>query len=254
MTRKHLWAICIAFASHGLGRADPAEPALSRDALNAAPEVSRKEVAATDHKITYIRIRTPALPKLPPAPEPQPLTAEEQATSDRMAEKAYVSLDLSATVYLGGKHPVTELRWRDESGENEYIAYSNADFRYLSHLNQIETATTVYAWFPFLYVYEISNWPADQKPPIPPGLPFESGVAEYFVDSRVAALKAEETTLAGLDNLHAYYQVHAAALKTDHVRREAESEAREKQLRDHPPIKPDTVIHFWPVQSRLNPR
>ena len=217
-------------------------------------EVTRKVVTLGDHKITYIRIRPPSLPQLPPAPAPRPLTTEEQATFDRMAEKAYAMLNLTVTVYLGGPQPISELRWRDETGEKSFRAWSNVDFRYLTQLLQFETQTTVFSWFPMVDEVALSEWPADQPSPVPSGLQFDPGVAEYFVDSQVAALKSEETTLAGLDYLHAFSQLHAAELKTDYERREADYVAREKALREHPPKTPDTVIHFWPVQSRLNPR
>ena len=217
-------------------------------------EVARKIVTLKDHTVTYIRIRPPSLPQLPPAPAPRPLTAEEQANSDRMAEKAYAMLDLTVTVYLGGPHPVSELRWRDETGDLSFRAWSNVDFRYLTRLSQFETATTVYAWFPFVDEVALSDFPADQPPPIPSGLQFEPGTAEYFVDSQLAGLKSEEATLEGLDYLHAFSQLHAAELKADYERREAEYTAHEKELRENPPKTPDSVIHFWPVQSRLNPR
>ncbi len=87
---------------------------------------------------------------LPPTPAPRPVTPEEQAVSDRMEEKVYAMLNVRATVYLGDKTPVTELRWRNEAGALEYVAFSNVDFRYLTQLSTLETETTVYSWFPFV--------------------------------------------------------------------------------------------------------
>lgn len=226
----------------------------SADGIGPVTEVTRKVVTLTDHKITYVRIRPPNLPLLPPAPAPRPLTPEEQAASDLRADKANAMLNLTVTVYLGGPQPVSELRWHDEAGELSFRAWSNVDFRYLTQLSQFETATTVYFWFPFVDEVPLANFPANQPSPIPAGLQFEPGVAEYYLEAGIADLKSEEATLAGLDYLHAYFQLHAAELKADYERREAESAAREKQLREHPPITPDSVIHFWPVQSRLNPR
>jgi hypothetical protein len=217
-------------------------------------EVARKVVSAGDHKITYVRIRPPSLPQLPPPPEPRPPTAEEQAAAERIAAKPCATLNVSATVYLGGAQPVTELRWHDDTGALFFRAWSNVDFRHLTQLLQFETATTVYAWFPMVDEVALSDWPADQASPIPADLQFEPGVAEYYIESGVASLASEETTLAGLDYLHAFSQLHAAALKADYEHREADCAAREKELREHPPKTPDTVIQFWPVQSRLNPR
>lgn len=217
-------------------------------------EVTRKEVTLEDHKITLIRVRPPALPKTTaaPVPAPRPLTAEEKAYEERVAKKAYAMLQLSATVYLGGKTPVTELRWRNDTGDTEYRVWSNADFRYLTQLSTLETETTVYSWFPFLDEWNLLDWPIDQPSPIPAGLDFSATETEYFIDARTKELKDQEVTLAGLDYLHAYYQIHYKELKADHEKRAVENAAREKALRENPPVKPDTVIHFWPEQSRIN--
>jgi hypothetical protein len=214
-------------------------------------ELSRKVVDYGDHKVSLVRIRPPNLPKAPlPPPSPVP-TAEEQATAERYAKKGYAMLSVTATVYRGNP-TITELTWRDDSGENEYRAWSNADFRYLTQLPSLETETMVYCWFPFIFEYDLSDWPADQKSPIPRGLKFSRTAAEYYVDERAKALKDQEVTLAGLDYLHAYYQIHYKELKADYEKREAENEAREKELRKNPPKTPDTIIHFWTVKSRLN--
>jgi len=217
-------------------------------------ELARRVVAADTHKITYIRIRPPSLPLLPPPPTPRPLTTEEQSTLARLAEKSYVTLNITATVYLGGICPVTKLRWRDANGELSFVAWSNVDFRHLTQIHQFETENTVYAWFPFVDEIVLAEWPSDQPQPIPADLQFAPGFCEYYLNAETAGLKSEETILAGLDYLHAYAQLNATQLKADFELRLAEAAAREKRLREHPPKTPDTVIHFWPVQSHLNPR
>lgn len=215
-------------------------------------EVGRKVIVADGHTVTLIRVRPPALPKLPAQPAPPPASAEEQATSERYARKGHAMLNVSVTVYLGGKTPVTEIRWRSESGETEYRAWSNVDFRYLAQLPSIETEETVYSWFPFIDQCDLKDWPADQKFPIPAGINFSPSEAEYFIDSRTKESKDQEVTLAGLDYLHAYYQINYADLKAGYEKRQAENEERERQLRENPPKKPDTVIHFWPEKSQIN--
>lgn len=217
-------------------------------------EVTRKVVQLDGHQATFIRVRPPILP-LPPTPRaaPEP-TSKEIVAAEAYAEKPYVSLTLSATVYIGGKSPVTELRWRDETGKIEHRAYSNADFRYLLQLTMLETETTVYSWFPFLDVLDLTQWPSDQKSPLPPGLVFTTSEPEYLVDSVASTLAQEETTLAGLDYLHAYYSLNYADLKADYENRELLSAAAEKQLRKHPPETPDTTLYFWPIKSRVNSR
>ena len=216
-------------------------------------EISRKEVRMGDHTLTLIRVRPPVLPKAPPPPAPLAATAAETPTADRLAEKAFASLNLSIAVYLG-KPTVTELRWRDESGKKEYKAWSNADFRYLTQLSSLETPTTVYQWLPFVEVYNVADLPAGEKPALPKGLRLDPRGADYIVNLSARELPNEETTLAGLDYLHAYYQLHYAELKADYDKREAENAAREKELRENPPRIPDSVVRYWPIKSRVNPR
>jgi len=209
-------------------------------------EITRKEVTIGDHKMTLIEVRPPVLPKAPPPPAPPPLTADQQATADRLAQKAYVSLSLTATVYIG-KSTVTELRWRDDAGTTEYRAWSNADFRYLAQLRQIETEATVYDLQPFLLLqaYAPGDLPPGQKPPIPSGLNLSQTDADYVIDASTKDLAGQELTLAGLDCLHAYYKINYADLKAAYEKAQAASDAQEKQLRLHPPKTPDTTIRFW---------
>jgi hypothetical protein len=212
-------------------------------------EISRKEVRMGDHTLTLIRVRPPVLPKAPSPPAPLATTAEQSATSGRLAEKACASLNLTVTVYLG-RPTVTELRWRDESGKKEYKAWSNADFRYLTQLPSLETPTTVYQWFPFVEVYNLADLPPGTKPPLPKGLKLDPRGADYAVNLSAKELPQEETTLAGLDYLHAYYQLHYAELKANYDKREGENAAREKELRIHPPKTPDTTLRYWIPAAR----
>ena len=163
-----------------------------------------------------------------------------------MEQKGHITLNVTATVYLTGGRAITELRWRDKSGELSYRAYSNADFRYLRQLSQFETETDVYLWFPFIDAHDLAQWPADEQSPLPPGLEFSSTETEYFVEERAQGLADQETTLVGLDYLHAYYQLHFSALKADYEKRVVEGAERERQLRENPPKPANTTLRFWP--------
>jgi hypothetical protein len=207
-------------------------------------EISRRVINLGDHTMTLIRVRPPVLPKAPPPPAAPAPTADQIATEERMAKKSFASLNLTATVYLG-KQTVTELRWRDETGEKEYQAWSNVDFRYLTQLSSFETPTTVYQWFPFVDAYMLSDFPAGQKPPIPKGLKLSSKGVDYVASLNTKDLVAQESTLTGLDYLHAFYELHYAELKASYEKTEAENAAREEQLRLNPPKTPDTTLRFW---------
>ena len=240
------YLICTVFLAVLCRAVDTATSVSQSGAAVQFSEITRKEVTIGDHKMTLIRVRPPVLPKAPPPPEPPPLAADQQATEARLAKKAYASLNLTATVYIG-KPTVTELRWRDDAGKTEYLAWSNADFRYLAMLPQIETATTVYDWQPMLVLqaYAPGDFPAGQRPPIPTGLNLSATDTDYAIDASVKDLSGQETTLAGLDCLHAYYQVHYAELKAAYEKAKAASDARDRQLRLHPPKTPDTTLRFW---------
>ena len=230
-----VWLVTLAIASPATDTARP---------LVQFSEISRREITVGDHKMTLIRVRPPALPKAPPPPAPPAPTPEQKATEERLAKKAFAALNLTAIVYLG-KQTITELRWRDETGEKEYQAWSNADFRYLNQLPYLETPTIVYMWMPFVEAYTLADFPAGEKPPIPKGLKLGGKGADYVVDLNAQDLVGQEVTLAGLDYLHAYYQLHYKELKAAYEKKELENAAREKELALHPPKTPDTTIRWW---------
>lgn len=215
-------------------------------------ELGRKAVNMGDHTVTLVRVRPPQLPKAAPPPLPEPLTAVQRERIEELEKKAHATLNITATVYLDGKQTITELRWRnEETGNLEYVAYSNADFRLLTQLHHLETETTVYSWFPFVSAYSLADWSEEPNArfPIPAGLTFSSEV-EYFVDSRAKDVSGQETTLAGLDYLHAYYQLHYKELKAAYEKREAETAAREEELRKNPPKTPDATLRWWPLPTQ----
>lgn len=214
-------------------------------------ELSRKVVQKDGHTLTLIRVRPPVLPPPPQIEPTREPTPEELADMLEAEQKRYVSLGVSVTVYLrDGKPPISELRWRDADGNLTYKAWSNVDFRYMTQLHHLETDEVVYSWFPFVDAWNLAELPDDHPNPIPADVTFPAaGPAEYLLDSRTVESETEKDVLAGLDYLHAYYQLNFPRLKEIHEKLWAENAAREKELRDNPPVRPDTDIHFWPVKS-----
>jgi hypothetical protein len=246
--RYHFFLACIIVSFGGGVTAEPLREAIC------FTEVARKQVNAGDHTITLIRVRPPVLPKALPPQESRLPSAEDLATAERYAGKGHATLSVSATVYLGGPTPITEIRWRNETGDTEHHAWSNVDFRYLAQIPTLETETTVYIWFPFIESFDLKDRPTDQNSSTLAGLSFSPTEAEYFLDSRTKESKEHETTLAGLDHLHAYYKIHYPTLKADYEKRMAENAERERQQRENPPKTSDVTIHFWPIKSTANPQ
>jgi hypothetical protein len=206
---------------------------------DATPEfsiVARKEVKLDDHKITYVRVKPPKnLPKLPPTPVAAEPTSEQMARWKELETKTHVQLNNSCVVYLT-KPKITQIKLRVD--DKEFTCYSNVDFRNLSAVNSLEDANTVYSWFP---------WISESEPDgsIPAGLELSTTEAEYIVEASEADVAKYEEQFKGLDLLHAYFTVHKDTLIADRIKRETEAEAREKELRENPPKKQDTVIYFW---------
>jgi hypothetical protein len=219
--------------------------------LESAPVLARKVVDHGTHTSTYTRIRPPVLAKRPVSPpEPQQeLTSEAREAMERMAAKEYLSLSVTATVYVGTNQTVTALRWWDQDTGQQYQAYSNADFRHLTQIRDIETETHIYAWFPFVDSYELADMPAEEPNPIPAGITFEPGVVEYLLEKRAKADASQARTLDLLDHVHALYQISLPELKADYEKRMKEAAEREEELRKNPPVPRSTQTYWW-----FNPR
>lgn len=214
-------------------------------------ELARKVVDRGHHKITYIRITPPKLPALP-VPPPAPVTAPTPEVLAAMAAreaKTYVQLSVWATVYSGsGNRPtVSDLNWWHEG--KRYQAWSNADFRLLAQVSEIETETHVYGWMPFSSEGSIEGVAAAD---LPAGFSLFTPTdvsPQYYFEGTAEDMEPVADTLTGLDYFHAYYQLHHTRLAEEYARQMAEAAAHAEELaKNPPPPRRDTVIHFWPVK------
>lgn len=186
-------------------------------------------------------VEPPVLPARPvPTPAPQPVLTPEQEQAELLREqKEWKSLCFEATVY---SHRVTEIKW---GNQGQYRVYSNIDFCHFSHLMEVETDTTVFSVFYFLFD---QTWEAD--PDIAARLPassaFPQGTFSYIVDKTCTPL-AED--LAWLNSIHKYYNANSAQLAADYNKRVAEWRAKELWNQANPPIPQNTVMNFWPIKS-----
>ena len=219
---------------------EPVNPAAVEKPERNFQVLERTVIKRGDHSIIYQRVAPPP-PTTPSAPAPVPvakaLTPQELEAQQRREAKQQAALFFSATVM---DQRVTELRWSEEG--KEYRAFSNIDFRYFSGMGEIETANAIYTLM----------------------LALDSGTAETLVERtrefpQIAVLPKERAAwvpadgsvqtstmvMTALDAIHPYFDAHREALIRQYGEREAANVERERQLRERPPVRKDTVINFW---------
>lgn len=215
--------------------------------------LTRFSVNLADHLITYQRIAPPLLVAPPAA-----MTARQQLSTSAArsgdsprSTKKWRSLFLSATVYAPRS---TELRWWD--GPRESRAWSNVDFNDLAATTEIETDDAV--WVVFMAVDN-----ATERSPAPKSDLERLGKLNdlrpryvlateqrAFADKSEAAVP-DDSTLAAIDALHAFYAANHTRLAEERTLREAERASTENALREHPRVREDTTINYWPEKSRV---
>lgn len=248
MKRRHAQIVSSLIFSSMIWATAQAEEAISPTAVFS--EISRKTVDLGDRRITYVRIRPPLFPSLSakPAAAAVPIvSAEAQVALDELGAKDFVDLGVGANVYYGeNQRPVTELRWHDEQGL-QYIAWSSADFRYLSQLRNFESSTTVYQWFPMVTPLEFVD--PREKAPVPDGLALRLTDVEYHVCFEAKDDASQEKVLDGLDLIHAYYQLHYKELKAAYEELQARIAEDERLRILNPPAPKDATIRFWKIAA-----
>lgn len=201
------------------------------------------------------RVVPPVLAEQPAAvvtPAPQLVSPEMLEAALRWERKKYEVIFISALVY---DRAVTQLQWYQEGRVLE--AFSNIDFNYFSGVNEIETDDTIY-WLIMgigdqtrAGVDAVNRAVAEQglaeslRITVPPLAQFSATRSEYFLTE-----KSGQPTLANvptaIDALHVYFDAHRQELIEGFAQREAQQIAREKWLKEHPPVPKNTVINFWP--------
>lgn len=223
------------------------DPATETNPVSAVryTEIARKVKQFSDHKVTIIKVQPPELPKAPaPKPAPEP-TEAELIMSARRAAKTFETLTVTAQVFIGAQRTVTELTWTID--EKKYRAFSNADFRLLTQVMDIETDTSVFSWFPFVSAAEGEPDTANHAVALSQ-LAASGNNVDYVIEGGEEAIKANATTFDALDYLHAHYQLNKAELTTAWKKREADAEEAERLRAITPP--PSPVIRYWPTPAK----
>ena len=221
-------------------------PHVSAESLNGVPVevLARSKVTLADRTVTYLLIRPPSLsaqPPPPPAPATPPSEAELAAQALRDA-KNYVDLGIRAIVYSGSP-VVTELSWNLADGRS-LRAFSSVDFTHLSQLTELETTTTIYGWNSIVSEGD----PADLPSGVREALNASPGVQYLFEGTEADAL-ASQSTLQGLDYLHAYYQLHEAALVAEAASRKTQAAQQEREAVADAAKSKDQTVFFWKKEA-----
>ncbi len=225
------------------------------ETLNGIPVevLSRHTVPQPNGSVTFIRIRPPALPAPPPSPVRTTLepTPEELATEARRAAKEQRTIGLTAITYAGTP-TVTELSWTRQDDGRRFVAYSPVDFTHLTQLQDIETSSAVYLYFPFVSPGD----PAELAPGVREALSAAAS-ADTDADSPPAYLfvgdesdaAAETNTLELLDTLHAIWHLRAAELTALTARLKADAAERERQAAVEAARPKHEKIYFWKIEE-----
>jgi hypothetical protein len=60
---------------------------------------------------------------------------------------------------------------------------------------------------------------------------------------------ASPDDLQELDALHSYFSANSASIIQAYRQQQARNAALALQLKLHPPVRPSTVINYWPIKS-----
>ena len=200
--------------------------------------LERTVIDRGDHSIIYQRVAPPP-PAAPSAAVPvvKALSPQELEAQQRREAKQHTVLFFSATVL---DHRVTELRWSEDG--KEYRAFSNIDFRYFSSMGEIETTDAIY-----ILMLALENGTSETLAERTREFPQISVLPK----DRAAWVPADGSgqtntpVMAALDAIHPYFDAHREALIRQYGEREAANAERERQLRENPPARKNTVIRYW---------
>ena len=224
------------------------------ETLNGVPVevLSRSITVLPNGSITFVRIRPPTFAPAPPPPvriAPEP-TAEELVAEARRAAKEQRTIGLTAITYAGTP-VVTELSWTRQEDGRRFVAYSPVDFTHLTQLQEIETSSAVYLYFPFVSPGD----PAQLAPGVREALAATASTEadadsppSYLFLGDEAEVAAEANTLELLDTLHAIWHLRSAELIADTARREAEAAERERQTAIEAARPKHHTIYFWKIE------
>ena len=206
--------------------------------------LSSVEVDYGDHSVFYNRVEPPVLkPEAPrpvvPSPEP---TAADIARAAQIDAKRQVNLWFSCTVFDGR---FTEVRI-PQDGE-EVVIQSSIDFNLLTQGVDLETADSYHNLF--MGLGDVSReefsgiWPTTLLAEAA-----RTGQSKWRVVSKVQLQPSADTSRT-IQDLHTYFDKHRQSLIAHRQQREAAQRAHEEWLKANPPVPPDIVINYFPIEE-----
>ena len=207
--------------------------------LEKAEVLSEGQTILPDGRRVIVREVVPPVSGGSQASPAKPAPAVEYTAEqlDRIKAQGQLRQDkvlmLSCTVYDGS---LTELRWKH--ADEDYLAYTNANFNYLRGVMTVESETGRYDYF-----MGIGDAPVYQDRSFLPKLSAFEPDQIGFILTKGDPSKAEAT--AGLEALLAHYDTHLPALKVEHQRRLALTEAKKRYDAAHPKEPEPFVMQVW---------
>ena len=186
------------------------------------------------HSITYNRVAPPIFPALTPVPVIPP-PALPPYDYDQL-------LFFSATIY---DNQLTVLQYFD--GNRGMVAVSNINFNYLTIDGFVEGDT-----FYEIVMARDEESSADADPVTAARLAQARGVLPAGAPGYVVVSgTASADTIQVLDAMHTYFGANSGVLVQQYRQWQTQNSARALQLKLHPPIRPNTVINYWPIKSSV---
>jgi hypothetical protein len=133
------------------------------------------------------------------------------------------------------------------NGDNGWTAVTNIDCNYLDIFGFAE-GDTFYEIFMALDNESAAQanaataaWLEQARAALPANVP------KYIIVSG----SASPDDLQELDALHSYYSANSVSIIQAYRQQQARNAALALQLKLHPPVRPNTVIDYWPIKSRV---
>lgn len=208
--------------------------------------------ALPDRKVIVHRVKDPKLSvrqqtALPSEIDPEDPEVQEWIAGQQEAEMDIELVIVSATIY---DRQFTFLRWwvfRNDGQPEEYNAWSNVDFNYLTGFPMFEAGNTRFG-----LLMAIGNIDSEQQrttrenagaafdPVEIPALPI--GDPAYMITK---GDPGREAVIAPVQGLHQLYANDPLRLITAFEGREQARREREAELKENPPGKKDLILHYW---------